>query len=127
MIRDPLCNKSYWDNWAAYSDNHMLDMFESLKTSAGDPSYLPQFITNLSRKNYEQIIRRYSRGDPIESLSAYFEPMLDAWEKSEQLGATVWSDEIKHIRHTWAVNFDCYHGHFWKIALALLLAIPDEQ
>lgn len=31
------------------------------------------------------------------------------------------------IRHTWAVNIDCYHGHFWKIALALLLDIPDDQ
>ena len=127
MIRDPLCNKNYWDEWVAYSDSHMLNMLESLKTPAGDPSYEPQFVMDLSHKNYEQIIRRYSRGDPIEGLAVYFSPMLDAWEKSEQLGAGIWSSEIKHIRHTWAVNFDCYHGHFWKIALALLLDIPDDQ
>ncbi len=127
MIRDPLCNKSYWDEWVAYSDAHMLRMLESISIPSGDASYLPQFITNLSHKNYEQIIRRYSRGDAIGELAVYFPPMLEAWEKSEQLGAVVWSDEVKYIRHTWSVNFDCYHGRFWKISLALLLDIPECQ
>lgn len=127
MIRDSLCNKGYWDEWVAYSDAQMLRMVESLKIPAGDPSYEPQYAAELSHKHYEQIIRRYSRGDAIEELAAYFPPMLDAWEQSEQLGASVWSDEVKHIRNTWAVNFDCYHGDFWKISLALLLGIPDEQ
>jgi hypothetical protein len=127
MIRDPLCSKDYWDKWVKSADIHIQKTLENLKIPAVNREYEPQHIANLSQDNYEQIIRRYSRGDPIEGLAVYFEPMLDAWEKSEQLGASVWTPEIKHIRHTWAVNFDCYHGHFWKIALALLLDIPEEQ
>ena len=127
MIRDSLCNMSYWDKWTEYIDSHVRDTLENLKTPAVDLGYEPQYVANLSQDYYEQIIRRYSRGDPIEKLAVYFAPMLDAWEKSEELGSSVWTPEIKHIRHTWAVNFDCYHGHFWKITLALLLNIPDDQ
>ena len=127
MIRDPLCNRDYWDKWVAFCTEAIEKIHQQIKESSRDPSYRPQFVAELSQDNYEQIIRRYSRGDPIAELAVYFAPMLDAWEKSEELGASVWTPEIKHIRHTWAVNFDCYHGHFWKIALALLLNIPDDQ
>ncbi len=127
MIRDPLCDKSYWDKWVAYSDNLVLDMIERIKTPPGDPNYRPQYVAELSQEYCQQIIRRYSRGDAIGELAVYFPPMLEAWEKSEQLGAVVWSDEVKYIRHTWSVNFDCYHGRFWKISLALLLDIPECQ
>lgn len=127
MIRDPLCNKSYWDNWVRSADTHIRNTFENIKVPAVNLDYEPQYVANLSQENYEQIIRRYSRGDAIAELAAYFPPILNAWEQAEQLGASVWSDEVKYIRHTWAVNFDCYHGHFWKISLALLLDIPEDQ
>ena len=127
MIRDSLCNKGYWDEWVIWADKTIAEQLERIKSPSQNPSYRPQYIAELSQSNYEQIIRRYSRGDAIEALAVYFPPMLDAWEQSEQLGASVWSDEVKYIRHTWAVNFDCYHGHFWKIALAILLDIPEDQ
>lgn len=127
MIRDPMCNKTYWDEWVVFGQNRAIQMQANLMQPSVDLSYEPQYVAELSQTYYEQIIRLYSRGDEIEYLATYFPPMLDAWKKSEQLGASVWNDEIKHLRHTWAVNFDCYHGHFWKIALALLLDIPDDQ
>lgn len=127
MIRDPICNKDYWCKWVKSTELHFQKAQGNLNTPAVNLTYEPQHVANLSQEYYEQIIRRYSRGDDIKGLAIYFPPMLDAWEKSEQLGASVWSDEIKYLRHTWAVNFDCYHGHFWKIALALLLDIPDDQ
>lgn len=127
MIRDLLCNKDYWDQWVSFGDSRITQMQDNLQTPAGDPSYEPQYVAELSQTNWEQIIRRYSRGDPIDGLAVYFPPMLDAWEESERLGKSVWTPAQMHIRHTWAVNIDCYHGHFWKIALALLLDIPEDQ
>ena len=127
MIRDPLCNKDYWDEWVSWADKAISDRLEEIKDPAGDPNYRPKYILGLSQQNWEQILRRYSRGDPIEGLEAYFQPMLDAWKQAEQLGIDVWTPEQIHIRTTWAINFDTYHYCFWLIALALLLDIPEDQ
>ncbi|WP_310611362.1 PoNe immunity protein domain-containing protein [Limnohabitans sp.] len=127
MIRDSLCSKDYWDKWVAWADNAISDRLKQIEDPSGDPDYLPKYILGISQHNWEQIIRRYSRGDPIEGLAVYFGPMLDAWEDAERLGADVWTAEQIRIRRTWAINFDTYHYCFWLISLALLLDIPKEQ
>ena len=127
MIRDPLCDKDYWDRNVNAHTEHISEMYETIKNPPGNPNYEPQYIYTLSQLHWMQIIARYSRGDPLDQLAAYFPPLLDAWERSERLGATVWTPQQNYLRRTWSVNIDSYSTDFWLIAMALCLEIPDDQ
>jgi hypothetical protein len=127
MIRAPLGNLSYWNEWVDYSDFRVVEMLETLKKPSHNHSYEPQYIFELSKKYWHQMLRRYSRGDDIKELSQYFPPLLDAWEQSEALGQSVFTEQQQYARHTWAVNFDHYIVCFWLVGLALALELPDDQ
>ncbi|WP_374411184.1 PoNi-like cognate immunity protein [Hydrogenophaga sp.] len=127
MIRAPLGGQAYWDEWTVYSEGRFQHMQEIASQTSGDANYRPQYVFEIAKDNYEQILRRYSRGDPITELSVYFPPLLDAWEQSEALGQSVWTEQQQYTRHAWAVNLDHYIVCFWLVGLALSLNIPDDQ
>lgn len=127
MVRSPMGSASYWNEWCSYADEHIAHMTKQISEPAGDPSYRPQYVFNLVRKHYEQMLRRYSRGDAITELRSYFPPLLDAWEESERLGYPVWTAKQQYTRHAWKVNLDHYIVCFWLVGLALVLEIPDDQ
>ncbi|WP_316893500.1 PoNi-like cognate immunity protein [Ralstonia mannitolilytica] len=81
----------------------------------------------MAQKHWHLMLRMYSRGDHVQDLAQHFAPMLDAWEESERLGATVWTEKQQYTRHAWAVNLDHYIVCFWLVGLALALEIPDDQ
>jgi hypothetical protein len=81
----------------------------------------------LAQDNWQPILRRYSRGDPIGALAQYFPPLLDAWEEAEHLGKGVWTEQQQYTRHAWEVNLDHYIICFWLVGLALSFEIPDNQ
>lgn len=127
MIRAPLGDQAYWDSscefWS-YSINHrkknMLSVPENL-------DYEPQYSFEIVKDSYHCLLARYSRGDAIAELGQYFSPLLDAWEESERLGKTVWTEQQQYTRHAWSVNLDHYIVCFWLVGLALALKISDEQ
>ena len=127
MIRAALGHRAYWDNWVNYSEDRFIAIHNQLQEPSGNPSYRPQYVFELAKDNYEQILRRYSRGDAIGDLARYFTPMLDAWEEAERLGKDVWTEQQQYTRHAWAVNLDHYIVCFWLVGLALALEIPDSQ
>lgn len=127
MIRDSLGNTEYWDKWTVSSEKEINDMLETIRAPSGNSSYRPQYVYEISQENYEQMLRRYSRGDPISELPKYFLPLLDMWEKAEYLGKDVWTEEQQYIRHSWAVNLDHYIVCFWLVGLALAFNIPEDQ
>lgn len=127
MTRAQMGETPYWEEWCSYADEHIVRMRKQIAEPAGDPSYRPQYVFNLVRKHYEQMLRRYSRGDSVAELKKYFPPMLAAWKESERLGLTVWTEEQQYTRHAWAVNLDHYIVCFWLVGLALSLEIPDDQ
>lgn len=127
MIRAPLGDQNYWDKACDFWQYSINRSKEILKTPAGDPSYEPQYLFEVVKDNYQCILSRYSRGDPISELLPYFDPLLAAWEASEALGQSVWSEQQQYTRHTWAVNLDHYIVCFWLVGLALALDVSDAQ
>ncbi|KPC53175.1 PoNe immunity protein domain-containing protein [Amantichitinum ursilacus] len=126
MIRDKLGSAAYWDEWTAYSDS-WADQALAEIDQPGDPSYKPQFIYNLARHYWEQILRRYSRGDNTAYLARYFPMILSCWEQAEQSGQSVWTENQQYTRHAWKVNLDHYIVCFWLVGIALALDVPDDQ
>lgn len=127
MIRAPLGDAKYWDTCCNFLTADIVDRLETIKSPSGDPTYRPQYLFNLARENWHLLFCRYSRGDSIWELAQYFPPLLDAWEESERLGQSVWTEQQQYTRHAWAVNLDHYIVCFWLAGLALALEIPDDQ
>lgn len=127
MIRASTGDLAYWNKVCAFGEERTAAMLQQLRGPSGNPEYRPQYIYTLVQECYEQMLRRYSRGDDIGELVQYFSPMLDAWEESERLGKEVWSAEIQHSRHTWAVNYDFYIVCFWLVGLGLALEVPEAD
>ncbi len=127
MARATLGTEEYWDRWVEWGEKRIADMLDRIQRPSGDPSYRPQYVYEISQENYEQILRRYSRGDAVTELAQYFPPLLDAWEEAERLGNPVWTPEQQYSRHAWAVNLDHYIVCFWLVGLALALEIPEDQ
>lgn len=127
MIRAPLGSQEYWIGWVENSNSYIGKVLKTLEEPSENEAYRPQYVFQLAQENWHQILRRYSRGDPIKDLAPYFPPLLDAWEEAERLGKEIWTEQQQYTRHTWAVNFDHYIICFWLVGLALALEIPDDQ
>ncbi|MFR9704075.1 PoNe immunity protein domain-containing protein [Aeromonas sanarellii] len=127
MIRAAEGSQHYWDEWVIYGDESIADFFSQSCLPSENKEYRPQFLFEIVKKNWHQILRRYSRGDDIKELAQYFPPLLDAWEESERLGRDVFTEQQQYTRHAWQVNLDHYIVCFWLVGLALALDIPDEQ
>ena len=127
MTRAPIGTQSYWNKWVEFNETRFTKMRENLNAPTGNLGYRPQYIFELAKTHWEQIVRRYSQGDLISGLSRYFQGLLDAWEESEREGHGVWTEAQQHRRNTWAVNLDHYIVCFWLVGLALALDIPDDQ
>ncbi|MCA7928494.1 DUF1911 domain-containing protein [Burkholderia cepacia] len=127
MTRDSLAPRSYWDKWIEYSHNRIADMLARCKEPSANPGYRPQYVFELALNHLELILNRYSRGDSVTVLSQYLPGLLDAWEESVKLGESVFTDEQKALRRSWARNLDFYIISFWLVGFALTLEIPDDQ
>ncbi|WP_287879573.1 PoNi-like cognate immunity protein [Aquitalea sp.] len=127
MIRDNKGNLAYWNEWVLYGTEAISEFEKICTVPSGNPDYRPQFIFEIVKKNWHQILRRYSRGDDIQELAQYFPPLLDAWEESERLGKDVFTPQQQYTRHAWKVNLDHYIVCFWLVGLALAMELPDAQ
>jgi hypothetical protein len=127
MIRSPIGDENYWDENIAYLEQRLIFMRAGFNDESGDQSYRPQYVFKYVQNCLHLMLRRYSRGDPINELNQYFSWLIDAWELSENLGQSVWTKEQQYTRHAWAVNLDHYIVCFWLVGLALALDIPDDQ
>lgn len=103
MVRENLGDVAYWNKWVDYGDARIAEMINRAKEPSRNPGYRPQYVYEIARENYEQMLRRYSRGDSVLELENYFLTLIDAWEKSELLGKDVWTEEQQYTRHAWAL------------------------
>ncbi|MBZ3664818.1 PoNe immunity protein domain-containing protein [Pseudomonas monteilii] len=126
-MRAPLGDPAYWAEWVAFGEESIALGWETASKPFGDPSYAPQYLFELAQDHWHQMLRRYSAGLPTPSLASYFPGLLDAWERSQALGAQQWTEDQVFTRNAWRVNYDHYITCFWVVALALVLEIPDEQ
>lgn len=127
MKRDQHAPMAYWNLWTPYMEKSVRHCWAREKKSSVNSSYRPQYVFDLAKKHYELMLFRYSRGDATAKIGRHFEGLLDAWEKCESLGKSVWSEQIQYTRHAWAVNLDHYIRCFWLAGMAVMLNIPDDQ
>ena len=127
MTRDLLKDEVWLNKWTNFEESALSDRLSIIATPAVNRLYEPQYLKDTGFHNIRLLLLRYSRGDNMEELSQYFEPLLHYWEESERLGKGVWTPEQWRIRHTWSVNLDFFIDCFWVIGLALALEIPDQQ
>ncbi len=127
LKRDPKGSMAYWNTWTEFSESTIEAMWRQVRDGIENEAYKPQFLFDIARRHADLMLYRYSRGDAVHSLTSSFEGLLDAWEASDQLGATVWDEETFALRRSWSKNIDFYNLCFRLIGLATLLDIPEVQ
>lgn len=127
QVRAPLGTPDFWLKWIEHTKEWIASTWTQLQVPAGDESYAAQYLRNQSKRHLELMLRLYSAGAPIRSLTPWFDGLLRAWEQSQALEPSVYPPEIVHSRRTWGINFDLYGECAWLIGLALVLEIPDAQ
>ncbi len=131
MIRAPMGGVSFWNKWVEFDENTIKDNWSQLQKPSGNPTYRPQFVWDMAQSDiFRHIIRRYSRGDAISSLSEPFSGILDAWELSNKLAAEICAEHNLKTCRDWTFelsNLNHYNWCFWLVGLALSLEIPDDQ
>jgi hypothetical protein len=124
-MRDNTFEIRKYAEWIEYQLTHLEKVGLLRKQPTANLSYEPQFVYELVGKHLQLLLRRYCLGDPVSDLKQHLYPLLDAWEEAERLGATVWTPEIQHSRHSWAENISFYNRCFWLVGLAFALELED--
>ncbi|MFQ1065266.1 PoNe immunity protein domain-containing protein [Bordetella trematum] len=127
MKRDQKASLDYWDKWVTYVAGRIPRMWQVLNQEGGEVSYDPKYAFQIAQAHWEQILRKYSRGDTTEPLNMHFPGLLDAWEESTRLGQELFSVSSSPPEESWDFDLDYYIICFWLTGLALTLNIPDEQ
>jgi hypothetical protein len=125
-MRDRLATTEYWDKWIEYVECSALQDLEIIKAPSANAAYRPQFIYRMACSHYEQLLRKYSRGDSISTLVNELEPLIDLWEESDREGFVVWTEEQRAMRSSWSNNLDFYIISFWLVSFSLVLDLRDD-
>jgi hypothetical protein len=126
MTRAKIGSAAYWDRWIEFREGDIADCESIILLPSPNKEYRPQFIFNLAIKYLELMICKYSRGDELRELCAYFPPLLSAWEKSIVEGEAILTEMQKTSRREWAGNLDHYIVCFWLVGLAIMLDVSEE-
>jgi Domain of unknown function (DUF1911)/Domain of unknown function (DUF1910) len=126
MIRDNRKQIEYFNQWIAFDFQRIEKVGGIRKQPAFDANYEPQYVYELAGTHLHLLLRRYSRGDPILELRPHLLRHIEVWHEAEQLGASIWTPEVQHSRHAWAVNQNYYIRSFWLIGLALTMELEES-
>jgi hypothetical protein len=58
MIRATEGSQHYWDEWVIYGDESIADFFSQSCLPSENKEYRPQFLFEIVKKNWHQILRR---------------------------------------------------------------------
>ena len=130
MIRAHIGNKNYWDARVEFDMHTLAEHSLQMLQASANPTYRPEFAFHVCERGVRIILRRYSRGDSISSLSQYFPGLLDAWELSNRLSDEVCKEHNLQTCRDWDFslsNLNHYNWCFWLVGLGLCLEIPEDQ
>ncbi len=126
-MRDPLKSLAWYDRWIDYDVGQIARMQESASKPFANAGYLPQYLFEIAQRWLALGLRRYCRGDPVSATRECIGPLLDAWKRSEELGAHQWTEQTKESRRRWALNLDAYVFSFRLVALATTLEVDEHD
>lgn len=130
MIRAPMGDQQYWNEWVAFGAERIEKEREVLRNPSANPTYMPQYAFDLSVGIGRHLLRRYCRGDEVVDLARHFPDLLDAWELSNRLSEQVCQEEGVERCRDWDFhlrNLNHYNWCFWLVGLALLLEVPEDH
>ena len=130
MIRAPLGENDYWDEWVVYGTERIRKEWQLTSEPSQNPEYESQYTFDIGIGSIRLLLKRYSRGDSIRDLPQHFPGLLDAWELSNHLSDEVCKEHGWQTCRDWDFslsNLNHYNWCFWLVGLALALEIPDEQ
>jgi len=117
-VRDRLMPATYFDEQLRYNEE-ALGRFRNLIASPDtSPEHRRQLRHTVYRRELEQLIARYSLGEPIEVLRAGYPKVIEALaEYQQQAGGA--AHDFEH--------FDAYVLALWITSLAILLGVDDNE
>ncbi|MDH0864652.1 PoNe immunity protein domain-containing protein [Mitsuaria sp. GD03876] len=130
MIRAPVGDAAYWDEWVAYGKERIAKEQAILRQPSANPAYMPQYAFDLSIGVGRYMLKRYCRGDDVKEIATSFPDLLDAWEISNRLSDDVCGKEEVSTCRDWdflLTNLNHYNWCFWLVGLALALDVPEDQ
>ena len=117
-LRDRIKPKQYFDEQVRYNAK-TLDEFRAIIAARDtEPVHREQLRYALFRRELEQLILRYSGGEPITILRSEFAKAIHSLEEYPQQAGTAAND---------FGSFNAYVYALWIISLGVLLDVDDEE
>jgi hypothetical protein len=116
--RDSIKPKKYFDEQERYNAKTLDEFRAIIAAPATEPVHREQLRYAVFRRELEQLIVRYSRGEPIATLHAAFPRAIRSLEEYQQQGGTAAHD---------FGYFNAYVYALWIVSLAILLDVDDAE
>lgn len=127
MKRDPLFSEERLQELLSILNQVVAKSGKALEVPAVNKRYEPTFVWNCAWEQLDLLLLRYSCGHPVAELKQHLLPLLDLWERSEQLAASVWDEAQRTPSRRWEGNISFYNRCFWLVGLALALELEDRH
>jgi hypothetical protein len=117
-VRDRLMPETYFDEQLRYNEEALKRFRDLIASADTTPEHRRQLRHTVYRRELEQLITRYSRGEPIEALRVAYPKVIEALaEYQRQAGGS--AHDFDH--------FDAYVLALWITSLAILLGVDDSD
>ena len=116
--RDRLREPSYWDEQVRYNEQSLAQFRAIIDEPATAPEHREQLRHTVFRRELEQLIARYSRGEPAAALRDAFPRVVSALADYRHAAGP----EAHDFEH-----FDAYVFALWIVSLAILLDVDEAE
>jgi hypothetical protein len=116
--RETFKDQHYFDEQVRYNAEMLEKFAEKIAHPDTQAAHREQLRHTVFRRQLEQLITRYSRGEPVEALQAAYPRVVDALAEYQQQAGRA-AQDFQH--------FDAYVFALWIVSLAILLDVGDVE
>lgn len=130
MIRAPLGDSEYWDEWVSFRKSRVAKDWVAISQVSANPVYDPQYMFDSVLNHLRLLVSCYSSGENVRDLNQYLSGILDAWELSNSLSEKICKEFGLNNCRDWIFDLSDLNHYilcFWLIGLALTLDAPEDQ
>ena len=127
LKRDPLFGEERLHELLEIFNQVAAKTEKALGVPAVNKLFEPTFLWNCAWHQLDLLLLRYSCGNTVSDLKQHLLRLLELWERSEQLAATVWTEDDRAARGRWEGNISFYNRCFWLVGLAFALELEETH